>query len=355
MDTKRFTLADWREFMNGYRDPKTRAEDRQRLRQEFEDAGEDFDDWSGGDGGGGFGATGERECGSRVEGGTYAVVPTSPNGTPIDNFLLCKPMIINREEYNLSNVGVRLVDVEQVCSLCAGDPKFSKGVLTCDLCFGLGTETVTHIFDIVGQEYYPNVADFVEEARRLGISRRLELETANEYARLTPRSRLFLLHHRAGILNPKNILTQMQETERERLYRAGCPKGLAIHSRKQKEIGDDWINYVSAEAFNPPGCSALYWNVLEEGASLIPEFDEINQNLDETGNAFRETRFAERKLKSGSYRGYTLPLEVKPDYTLAVFGIFPLGRLEVINSGGEYDDRVDRASSARVDIEEVDC
>lgn len=379
MDTKTFTLDNWRDFMNGYRDPVTRAADREQLRQYWKDAGEDFEDFPGG-GGGGLGASGGRECGSRVEGGTYAVVPTSPNGTPVDNFLLCKPRPVNKEEYNLSNVGVRLIDIEQDCYLCGGKP--TKGAETCQTCYGTGKETVTHIFDIVGQEYYPNVADFVEEARRLGISRRLELETKAEYARLSTRSRLFLLHHRAGIKNPLAIYEKMLLPELKRLQRAGCPKGLEEHNLET--VGKTVAGIVKAGK-NPPGCSALYWNVLEEGATIIPEFSKEEDNFTPcpdcnaegftrfkyphpfagtsigdckkcsgTGGVSKESRFAERKLKSGSYRGYALPFEVKPDYELAIFGIFPLGKIEVINPGGEYDDRVDRVSSARLDVEETE-
>lgn len=345
MDVTKFNLDAWRFFMNGYRDPKTRAADREALierygRDEYANRMTAM---------GGVGGDGARECGHRKDGGTYAVVPSSANGSPVDAFLLCKPMAIDKDEYNLSNVGVRLVDIEQDCIKCGGKP--SKGAKTCQTCYGTGKETITHVFDIIGQEYYPNIADFMEEARRMGVSRRLELETSKEYARLTSRSRLFLLHHRAIIENPEALLKRMGKTELLRLHRAGCPKRLEEHLIYEKSLK---IARVGVIAKNSPGCSALYWNVLEERAEIIPEFD---LNPEDDPDTFPEDceRFAERKLASGTYRGYSLPFDVKLKYSLGVFAVFPLGRLEVVNSSGEFDDRVTRASSAKLDVKETDC
>ena len=51
---------------------------------------------------------------------------------------------------------------------------------------------VTHVLDVVGREHYPAVELFVDEARRVGVSRRIAVTT--DFERLTPDSRLLVLH-----------------------------------------------------------------------------------------------------------------------------------------------------------------
>src|SRR6185437_5592524 len=58
---------------------------------------------------------------------------------------------------------------------------------------------VTHVIDIVGREHYPTVASFIDEARRLGISRRAPRTV--DFARITRASRLLLAHGHADIAN----------------------------------------------------------------------------------------------------------------------------------------------------------
>lgn len=325
------TVEQWREFMNGYRDPKTNEAERARL-----DTLDPFGDI--------FPGTGERECGNRKEGGTYATCPLSPDGKPLEHFVVCKPVPIDPKEYNLANVGVKLVDLEELCGSCHGEPlpkksKFQKYTDVCPVCHGTGRETVTHVFDIVGQEYYPNVADFLEEARRIGVSRRLELEDARQYARLSKRSRLMLLHHRAIIRYPGDRLVEMLKTEFMRLCRAGCTKGLEEHHLTLE--GD--FGHLSKRSLNKtaPGCSALHWHMIEKGEA-VPEQG-------------KPEGFVERRLKSGSYRGYKMPEGYEPDFDLGIFAVFPLVEIQVIDPDGSYQDRVRRAGNARLDVEAVEC
>ena len=58
---------------------------------------------------------------------------------------------------------------------------------------------VTHVLDIVGREHYPTVASFIDEARRLGVSRRAPRTI--DFGRITPASRLLLAHAHADIAN----------------------------------------------------------------------------------------------------------------------------------------------------------
>lgn len=58
---------------------------------------------------------------------------------------------------------------------------------------------MTHVVDLVGREHYPTVASFVDEARRLGISRRAP--RAIDFSLITPASRVLLAHAHADIAN----------------------------------------------------------------------------------------------------------------------------------------------------------
>jgi len=58
---------------------------------------------------------------------------------------------------------------------------------------------VTHLVDIVGQANYPEVADFVVEALRMGVSRKIPGDFPFE--ELTPDSTIRLVHARARVVN----------------------------------------------------------------------------------------------------------------------------------------------------------
>lgn len=333
----------WPEFMNGYRDPKTWAEERER-----------------GDFTGGHNSTGsgERECGSRKEGGTYATCPLSPYGMPLEHFIPCKPVPIVADDYNLANVGVKLVDIEESCLKCGGAKPTKKikekYYRVCDVCHGSGVETVTHVFDIVGAEYYPNVADFLEEARRMGVSRRLELEDRRQYARLSHRSRLMLLHHKAVINNPLERVKEMFPREMQRLHRAGCPKGL--HTLCGETPAGAWLPTGAGNL--PPGCSSLYWHMIEKGKPVgedipLKRGGQIPANYKEP--EMPSNGFVERELASGTYRGYEMPEGFDPQYSLGIFGVFPLVKIQVVDPDGSYENKVDRAKAAGVDVEAVRC
>jgi len=81
---------------------------------------------------------------------------------------------------------------------------------------------VVHIFDWVGEGYYPYVSDFIEEVRRFGASRRLPQTL--DFSRLSPMSRLILLHSRA-------LVPAFEESVNEPQV---CPHLIkAVHDRLQ--------------------------------------------------------------------------------------------------------------------------
>jgi hypothetical protein len=135
---------------------------------------------------------GRRGCGIREPGGAYLAVPMGPSGSPVEAFLIDPPAVVDATAFGLSAAGVKLID-----------------------CHG-----ITHVYDIVGREHYPTVAEFVDEVRRMGVSRRIAQNT--DFARLTADSRLFLLHEHADIANACEFPSQRRCPRlREEHLRAG--------------------------------------------------------------------------------------------------------------------------------------
>lgn len=113
-----------------------------------------------------------RGCGYRQRGGAYFAVPLGPGGRPVEEFLIDPPVVIDdTARLGLASVGVTLIK----------------------------RDGVTHVLDIVGREHYSIVASFVEEARRMGISRRAPRTI--DFARITLASRLLLAHAHADVAN----------------------------------------------------------------------------------------------------------------------------------------------------------
>ena len=136
-----------------------------------------------------------RGCGYRQPGGAYLAVPLGPEGRPVEDFLVDPPVVVEGDQHHalgLSAVGVTLVERD-------------------------GT---THVFDIVGREHYPTVAEFVDEVRRLGVSRRIS-RTA-DFSRLSADSRLVLLHEHADVANALDFPAERRcPTERDEHLSAG--------------------------------------------------------------------------------------------------------------------------------------
>ena len=115
-----------------------------------------------------------RGCGTRQMGAAYLEVPSDEGGQPLEYFLVDPPHKLNdetRAAMGLTAIGTTMIE---------------RG-------------GQTHALDWVGAEHYPNVADFCEETRRFGVSRRIG--KAAEFSRLGPGARLILVHARAWIDN----------------------------------------------------------------------------------------------------------------------------------------------------------
>lgn len=199
-----------------------------------------------------------RGCGRRICGGVYAETSTDPNGKPVEFFLLDPPIAI---ELDVAPIGVSWIKRDEVW----------------------------HLVDWVGEMHYPNVADFIEEVRRFGLSRRIP--TGEHFERLTVESRILLVHARALIHNRKQY-----RSPKHGPY--GCPKDIADHRRGDvKEM-----------------CAGLWW-----------------EDLDDTSEPDPETGAVIREMPSFKYAGLATREGVEPEYEAAFFASFPIGRLAVVN------------------------
>ena len=230
----------------------------------------------------------ERGCGSRVVGGVYAEVRQGAGGSPIEAFLVDPPKAVNTQALGLTDKGVRLIEIGGVW----------------------------HVFDIMGEKHYPYVADFIEEGRRMGISRRLPQNL--DFEKLdTVQSRLVLLHRKA-------LITNVQEAGFLERYHV-CPKALPEHE----------------EGLLDGMCAAFWWQDFSAKA------------LDEDGI---------RTMKNGDqYVGRVRPQgRAKPERELAVFMSLPITNLAVIRGRNaeenarvkEVYEKVARQSKFEVNLED---
>jgi hypothetical protein len=181
----------------------------------------------------------------------------SPDGTPIEEFLIDVPTLIPLG-FNIAARGVSLIE------------------------FG----GVTHVIDWVGSDHYPNVADFVAEVERFGLSRRLP--STLDFSRLTPASRILLVHARARLENAS-------------LYGPfPCPKQL-------HDPGSD-------------ACIGAWWEDVELGTPVPVSSD---------------PRAVQRTMPSFTYQARRRPDGIMPRYVPGFFASFPASRLAVVKGGHE--------------------
>ena len=154
----------------------------------------------------------KRGCGFRKKGGIYIGTEFSEYGYPIEYFLIDPPYI---PTWEYKKQGVELIKDES------------------------GTY---HIIDYVGSGFYPNVSDFIEETKRLGLSRRCE---GIDYSLLSPESTWIGIHKKAHISNWEQIFSNSLVADTFK-----CPKDIPTHNFERLEemcIGFCWYDVDSQE------------------------------------------------------------------------------------------------------------
>lgn len=248
-----------------------------------------------------------RGCGpGRVPGGVYAECGLSREGQPLEHFLLDPPVRLGLDQQQalgITPIGVTLVP----------DPE---------------REDVHHVFDWVGSVHYPNVADFLEEVARYGLSRRLPRNL--DFARLGRESRHVLLHASAWIDDPGPYFADRMKAGGPLMW---CPRTLPRHMVRRAP---------------PPMCAGLWWEDVDGGREV---------------SSLLGWRAVERQMPAFRYLAHRPP--VLPDgyarrYTPAAFASFPISRVVVITdpAGGTHRQALERAGVATrngIPVEEVEC
>jgi hypothetical protein len=212
-----------------------------------------------------------RACGKRVVAGIYAEARFSPHGQPPETFLQCPPKLIDLPAWGITAVGVQLIDFNDTW----------------------------HVFDVVGKGHYPYVADYVEETRRKGASRRLPRHL--DFSKLTPDSHIVLIHEKAIIENYDQY-----------------PQPPAVFCPMDKHLA--LLNEM---------CAGLWWHD-------IPAED-FQAKADGT------QRY--RAIPGGvSYYAYPRPERVHPKYQHGIFMTLPITNLAVI--AGRNPEEVKNAQEA---------
>lgn len=202
-----------------------------------------------------------RGCGKRKAGGMYLELGTSECGRPLESFILCPPVPVN-ETWGVTPVNTRLIG--------------------------------NAIFDWVGEGYWPNVCDYLEEVRAFGVSARLP--TNLDLRKLTEAPVFYPIHAR-GLL-----LDWWQYPNRQR----SCPNHAVDHS-----LGDG-------------PCAGWWWEDVVGGKEVDKHFYLNRPTLRETPSVMYTANARPKDLDEGS-----------PKYAPAVIAVFPCSRIVVVK-GDEH-------------------
>jgi hypothetical protein len=217
----------------------------------------------------------KRGCGFRKKGGIYAEIDLGDGeGVPFWNAIIDPPLPVDPDSLGVSRRGMRAVQVET-------DGK-----------------SVLMLIDWVGREFYPNVADFVEEASRMGISRRMPVSM--DFSEFPGEVLLCLVHDRAVIRNPEPFWEE----------------GVGWCYTENPEHDDDEFRGM---------CASLWWRDVED------------EGVSEPSQKFSRSR------PSFSYPAYSPPESADEEREVGMFFRWPISRLAVIEDpeGGRHEKAVE--------------
>jgi hypothetical protein len=229
----------------------------------------------------------QRGCGTREEGGVYLESGLSEDGVPIEAFLADPPVPYEVD----STLGQSLVERD-------------------------GTY---HIIDWVGQDGYEYAADIVEEVRQYGLSRRVSKHF--EFSKLTPESRIILVHARAVASDPESAASFEWESFEQDRAKTRCACYLRTNSERHL-----------TGPFDP--CTRFWY------------FDaEATSGAGTPAGAFREN----------AATTYSLPVPTDPDFEMesGIIGSFPLTRLVTIEAEDGSHKEPDAALSSCTSVPNV--
>jgi hypothetical protein len=262
----------------------------------------------------------KRGCGIREAGGVYLSTPLGPNGTPVEWFLVDPPFRVDAEmkrRLGLGNKGVKLKERPDR----EGNPS-----------------GIWDVWDVVGQNNYPNVADMIQEIKAMGVSRRIA--SNEDFAKLSGQSKLLLLHERAWIDNHFDYYgslymenRDLEEQDKDRMASdLGCPRWM---------IQD--LTSLEPHSCDPEGnsgemCLGVVYDDVEGGEELY--------------DPSLKARTVKRTIGDTTYLARSRPGGIEPIYGLAVFGRFPIARIDVIRdlANGTHHERFAKAAASSLPV-----
>lgn len=279
----------------------------------------------------------QRGCGTRNEGAIYAEVGVSEHGLPLEDFLIDPPVILD-SALGVSPIGVTLITAND------------------------NGQIVYHVADWIGANNYPNIWDFLGEARNFGISRRLPKSL--DFSKLSAKSRLLCIHSRAVVLNsvqysgnsrerfgewagddftlaPKDLPKGVTWEKDGFLYGGWiCPKGLASHEPQH---------------FPVPCCAGVWGQDITDSTPLTDaereaySFQGQVTTVDGAIYPATDPRLVLRVMPSFRYVARRAPEGIRPEYAAGFFASFPLSRLVVIQGEGDAE-ALDKANAAKLSV-----
>ena len=266
-----------------------------------------------------------RGCGTRQPGGIYLVSETGEKGKPIEHFLIDPPRPIEAGALGIAARGVTLATL---------------GDAPC-------------VLDWVGVDSYPNVADFIEETRRFGASRRVQ--AGLDFSVLRPGARHLFVHPKALILNPAEYWNAMPEAgvayPDDSLPGRVLDEALGPCVTRRPDHGASLGGKAGTEPAETGGmCATLWWHDLDERGLVYASEEGIFEK-----QVIWEAS-AKRQMPAFSYHAFGHPQDTRPRYALAAFLWLPIHRVVVIADpeGGTHDAALEKARRAGlpVDLEE---
>ena len=230
--------------------------------------------------------TATRMCGTRYMGGIYFETATMAMGIPIEYYMIDPPYQIDAHALGLSAQGQTLIPADD----------------------GSGT-LVWHALDWIGASYYPHVADYIEETRCMGVSRRVS--TVFDFSKVSPKSRLLLAHPKAVILNaedyhPRHPLTRYHQTI--------CPKAVVDYKNPFGEVRNDHVAQVFPQHTGQKNqCAGMFWE----------DYDPEYTSLHTSGQVVRT-------LPSCTFSVVHRQPNFVPEYALGIFLSVPITNIVVI-------------------------
>jgi len=225
-----------------------------------------------------------RGCGTRTKGAAYVEVGMAVDGHPLADFLVCPPHVVDPSALGLSPIGMAAIE----------------------------RQGVTHLVDWIGEAFYPNICDFIEEAALFGVSRKLNV-TKEIADKLTTDSRLLCVHRKAS---------WPAEPEKLRTFHK-CGKH---DSTEPPDI--------------PHGCVNYFWQDLVDCQPTPPHVAGARATI--------------RYLPSLKYDGFTA-LPKLGNYRPAIFASFPITRIVIVDNPGSGNPTLDKFVDCSLPVEVVNA